>query len=200
VGQRQRAGARLGRGGWRCFRLSRPGPRQFWRWGCTASTCSAHPPARWPTLRSGARRWPASFAATAAASLLAGLAAAAARSRTGPGAAAVAIAAWALAALSFALFGHAATALPQWLTAPAIAPSRRRLRVLDRCGSSPEAGSASTSWACAKTGPPARSAPIRPRRASARIGIPAGSVPAGGRQQLGAQARRRLLARVGPGS
>ena len=35
--------------------------------------------------------------------------------------AALAIVAWSLAAVSFALFGHAATAAPRWLTAPAVA-------------------------------------------------------------------------------
>lgn len=61
------------------------------------------------------------FAATAAASLLAALAAAAALRRDGAAARASAAAAWALAALSFACFGHAATAPPRWLTAPAVA-------------------------------------------------------------------------------
>lgn len=43
--------------------------------------------------------------------------------RTAPGGAAkaAALAAWCLAALSFAVSGHAAAALPRWLTAPAIA-------------------------------------------------------------------------------
>ncbi|HET9067116.1 MAG TPA: CopD family protein, partial [Amaricoccus sp.] len=61
------------------------------------------------------------FAATALASALAGLAAAAALRREGAAAAGLAAAAWALAAVSFALFGHAATAPPRWLTAPAVA-------------------------------------------------------------------------------
>lgn len=58
------------------------------------------------------------FAATAAASLLAALAAIAAPRGGGAG---LAAAAWALAAVSFALFGHAATAAPRWLTAPSVA-------------------------------------------------------------------------------
>ena len=58
------------------------------------------------------------FAGMAAASLLAGLAAALALRRQ---AAAWAPVAWGLAALSFALFGHAATAPPRFLTAPAVA-------------------------------------------------------------------------------
>lgn len=55
------------------------------------------------------------FAAMAA---VASLAAAVAVPRAGPGAA---LLAWALAATSFALFGHAATAAPRWLTAPSVA-------------------------------------------------------------------------------
>lgn len=55
------------------------------------------------------------FAALAA---VASLAAAVAVVRAGPGAA---LLAWGLAATSFALFGHAATAAPRWLTAPSVA-------------------------------------------------------------------------------
>ena len=61
------------------------------------------------------------FAAAAAASVLAGLAAVAALHRDGPIGIALAIVAWGLAAVSFSLFGHAATAAPRWLTAPAVA-------------------------------------------------------------------------------
>lgn len=72
-------------------------------------------PAPWAaTLRSP-------FAATIAASLLAAVAALGALHRPGRASAAFALAGWILAAASFALFGHAATASPRWLAAPAIA-------------------------------------------------------------------------------
>jgi len=58
------------------------------------------------------------FAATAAASLIAALVAIAG---LGSGRASLVVAAWALAAVSFALFGHAATAAPRWLMAPSVA-------------------------------------------------------------------------------
>ncbi len=61
------------------------------------------------------------FAATAAASLVAGLAAARALRRDDAAGRRWAWLAWAAAALSFALFGHAATAPPRWLTGPAVA-------------------------------------------------------------------------------
>jgi len=57
------------------------------------------------------------FAAMAAAAVLAALLAIAALQ----GAGGIAGVAWGLAAASFALFGHAATAPPRWLTAPAVA-------------------------------------------------------------------------------
>lgn len=60
------------------------------------------------------------FAATAAASLLAGLTAMAALRRAGMAGTALAVIAWALATASFGLFGHAATASPRWLMAPAV--------------------------------------------------------------------------------
>lgn len=61
------------------------------------------------------------FAAMVAAALLASAAALVALRTAGPSGRALAGLAWALAALSFALFGHAATAPPRWLTAPAVA-------------------------------------------------------------------------------
>lgn len=63
--------------------------------------------------------WRAALASPfAAMAVVAGLAATVAIPRAGPGAA---LLAWALAAASFALFGHAATAAPRWLTAPSVA-------------------------------------------------------------------------------
>jgi copper transport protein len=61
------------------------------------------------------------FAATAAVGALAAIAAAVALRREGPTGAPLACLAWGLAAGSFALFGHAATAPPRWLTGPAVA-------------------------------------------------------------------------------
>lgn len=61
------------------------------------------------------------FARSAGAAVLAAAAAVAALRARGGGAAALALVAWGLAAASFALFGHAATASPRWLTAPAVA-------------------------------------------------------------------------------
>jgi copper transport protein len=61
------------------------------------------------------------FAGTATASLIAGLAAMAALHRSGTIGGTLAVVGWILAAISFSLFGHAATASPRWLTAPAIA-------------------------------------------------------------------------------
>ncbi|MFO1209904.1 MAG: CopD family protein [Amaricoccus sp.] len=58
------------------------------------------------------------FAGSAAAAAAAGLLAAAALRRRGL---VLAVLAWACAALSFALFGHAADAPPRWLAAPAVA-------------------------------------------------------------------------------
>jgi copper transport protein len=61
------------------------------------------------------------FAATAGLSGLAALAAIAALRAKEPVGGRLALAAWGLAAISFALFGHAANAAPRWLTAPCIA-------------------------------------------------------------------------------
>jgi copper transport protein len=61
------------------------------------------------------------FAASAAASVLAALLALAALRHAGAAAAVLAAAGWALAAAGFALFGHAASAPPRWLAAPAMA-------------------------------------------------------------------------------
>jgi copper transport protein len=61
------------------------------------------------------------FAVMAATSLLAGFTATSALRRDGAAGGALATTAWGLAAVSFALFGHAATAPPCWLTAPAVA-------------------------------------------------------------------------------
>lgn len=61
------------------------------------------------------------FAHSAGAAVLAASLAVAAQGGRGGGNAALALLAWAFAAASFALFGHAATASPRWLAAPAVA-------------------------------------------------------------------------------
>ncbi len=61
------------------------------------------------------------FAPMAAADIMAAVVAIAALRRHGRAGVALALLAWSLAAGSFALFGHAATAAPRWLTVPAVA-------------------------------------------------------------------------------
>ncbi len=62
--------------------------------------------------------WRAALASPFAATAVLAAAAAVASACRAPG---WAVLAWALAAVSFALFGHAATAAPRWLTAPSVA-------------------------------------------------------------------------------
>lgn len=73
----------------------------------------------------GSAPWAAALASpfgrTVAAGVLAAMAAVAALRLRGPVGATFAVVAWGLAAASFAFFGHAATASPRWLTAPAVA-------------------------------------------------------------------------------
>ena len=80
----------------------------------------------------GRRRSSSPFAATAIATVLAGLVALAALRQTTQARRLAPSSLGFVAAISFALFGHAATAPPRWMTVPAVMVHAGGLRLLDR--------------------------------------------------------------------